>query len=336
MNQEDAVTNAAAEGQGAVLDIDRTLLSCRAAWGGSDLRAADGWPWSWLAPAWRARLRAIQSPDDLTGRRESLGLLRRSHRLQGRAQPAAVHPSWYARALQHESPAVRQLIATRGLLKACAAVSAASPATAAGATARQEPGSDDRCCAPPEVAAWVLALWTERLVGGEPVGTDEPPVIVAIASLPSRRLYRLAHAAGLVKAVLARDTSGLCGDRPSDRRRVDWLREQYLLLLGPRERQPQSWARSELARPTVAAVAGRHRRLATLGLFTLARLLEGCQPYRVRWALQHLPYPISKRIGTLLAQSRSVKEPIRALEASILKTAWGRLAIEGQVAIEHP
>lgn len=336
MNQEAAETSAATEDRGA-LDIDRTLLCCLAAWGGSDdLRGEDNWPWKWLAPAWRDRLRATQDRGDLAGSREALSRLRWSHRLQIRPRPDTVHPSWYARALQDESPAVRQWIATRGLSKASAMVSAAPPVTAAGAEGRIEPSSDTHLGAPPEIAGWVLALWTERLVGGEPLGTDDPPAIVALAGLSSRQLYRLAYSAGLAKAVLAGNNSGLCAQRPSDLHRADWLRQQYLLLFGPRERQPQSWARRELARPTVDAVAGRHRRLATLGLFTLARLLEGCQPYRVRWALQHLPYPISKRIRTLLAQSRGVKEPVRALEATILKIAWRRLVIEGQVAIEHP
>jgi hypothetical protein len=247
-----------------------------------------------------------------------------------------VHPSWFARALEEESPSVRQWIATHGLLKACAGVVATPPATATGRAEPNEPGGDNRVCASPEVAGWVLALWTERLVGGEPVQADEPPVIVALASLSSRQLYRLAHAAGLAKAVLAGVSSGLSGNRPIDRQRVAWLRDQYLFLLGPRQKQPQSWACSELARPIVAGDVGRHRRLATLGLITLARLLGGCQPYRVRWALQHVPYPISKRIRTIMVQSRGVKGPIRALEATILKTAWGRLVIEGHLAIEHP
>jgi hypothetical protein len=336
MNQDAAVNDSAGEGSGAVLNADRAIICCLAAWGGSDSGAEGTYPWRWFAPAWRARLLATKNRDNLPGPREALSLLRRSHRLQGRAQPAAVHPGWYARALQDESPAVRQWIATRGLVKTGATLSAAPAATTAVATEPNEPGGDHRFCASPEVAGWVLTLWTERLLGGEPVGADEPPVIVALASLSSRRLYRLAHAAGLAKAVLAGDTSGLSGDRSIDRQRVAWLRDQFLRFLGPQERQPQSWARTDLARPIVTGQAGRHRRLATLGLITLARLLEGCQPYRARWALQHVPYPISKRIRALLAQNRGVKAPVRALEATILKTAWQRLAIEGQIAIEHP
>jgi len=55
----------------------------------------------------------------------------------------------------------------------------------------------------PAVAGWVPSLSTERLVGGEPVRSDEPPVIVALAALSSRELYRLSHATGQAKAVLA-------------------------------------------------------------------------------------------------------------------------------------
>jgi hypothetical protein len=299
------------------------------------LRADDAWPWKWFAPAWRTRLRATKSPDNVPGSQEALSLLRRSHQLQGRVNPAAVHSSWYTRALQDESPAVRRWIATRGLAGAGTAVSGLPPATMADATGPNELASDNVFRASPEVAGWVRALWTERLVGGEPLGADEPPVIVATASLSSRQLYRLAYAAGLAKAVLAGVTSRLSGDRPIDRQRIAWLRDHYLLLLGPQERHPHSWARSELARPAVVEQAGRHRRLATLGLITLGRLLVGCQPYRVRWALQHVPYPITKRIRMLMAQSRGIKTPVRALEAMILKTAWERLVIEGHIAIEH-
>ena len=89
---------------------------------------------------------------------------------------------------------------------------------------------------------------------------------------------------------------------------------------------------------------GRHRRfLATLGLNTLARLLAGCEPYRVRWALQHLPYPIAKRIRSLMPSTSQGdwRTTILSLEAAVLEgRPWHRLDLErgmpGRIPMRAP
>ena len=57
--------------------------------------------------------------------------------------------------------------------------------------------------ASPEVASWVLALWTERLVGGEAGRADDPPAIALLVRLSPRAGYRVCRMAGLCKLILA-------------------------------------------------------------------------------------------------------------------------------------
>jgi hypothetical protein len=67
----------------------------------------------------------------------------------------------------------------------------------------------------------------------------------------------------------------------------------------------------------------------------MARLLADCDPFRVRWTLQHLPYAIAKRIRSLmtLAPKRSVA--VARLDSLLLKAAWDRLTLEGRVTMAH-
>ena len=57
--------------------------------------------------------------------------------------------------------------------------------------------------AAPEVASWVMALWTERLVGGEAERADDSPAIIVLARLSPRAGYRLCRLAGFCKLILA-------------------------------------------------------------------------------------------------------------------------------------
>ena len=158
----------------------------------------------------------------------------------------------------------------------------------------------------PEVRAWVLALWAERLVGGEPVRGDEPPAIVAIAGPTPIARFRLFQLAGLAKVVLADpDSTGTEG--PLDGERLAWLSER----LGPRRptRPGLGQARPPGDRPGRQPERAQPRRC--LGLATVARLLADCDPFRVRWALQHLPYPIAKRIRSLMPAPGSGPPPSR-------------------------
>ncbi len=79
----------------------------------------------------------------------------------------------------------------------------------------------------------------------------------------------------------------------------------------------------------------RHR-AARLGVLTLARLLANCEPFRLRWALQHWPYPTAKLIRSLMPSAAERSELLVEWESLILKTAWDRLNLEGKVACPWP
>jgi hypothetical protein len=81
----------------------------------------------------------------------------------------------------------------------------------------------------------------------------------------------------------------------------------------------------------VAKVPHRHRP-ARLGLQTVARLLADCEPFRVRWAMQHWPYPIAKIIRSLMPAPGQLSAPLLEGESLILKTAWDRLNVEGKLS----
>ncbi|QEH37978.1 hypothetical protein OJF2_65740 [Aquisphaera giovannonii] len=232
----------------------------------------------------------------------ALRRLRAAHRAQARPDLGRVHPSWLERALQDESPSVRRLVRDGG------------PARS-------------------EAAAWALALWTERLVGGEPPDPSEPAAILALAGLPPSGLYRLVVLAGIAKVALAGDPRGMLAGRPAWAARGDWFASRLGGALGEGEGRPRAWAARDIeASPRAAArtvaEAGPRRGLASLGLVTLARLLSACDPHRVRWALQHVPYPVAKRLRGLMAASPEVAAGVRDIETLILESARERSAQE--------
>jgi hypothetical protein len=182
-----------------------------------------------------------------------------------------------------------------------------------------------------EVVAWVLALWTERLVGGEPVCHDEPPVIIALAGLSNLERYRLCQVAGLAKMTLAGGLESMTAARPTVQARSEWLDGTLKSL----DARAQEWAHLEMQVLAGAEFSPR-RRLALMGLATLARLLADCDPFRTRWTLQHLPYPIAKRIRSLMPRPQRRSIGVSSLESLLLKTAWKRLSLEKRITLEHP
>jgi hypothetical protein len=276
----------------AVLNADLAFLLCLDAWGLSEPASSNRSPRRWLDSRWHDRLDDARSKLGPRDAEHALDLLRLSHRYQGRADPGRIHPSWWTRALQEESPAVRRFIALHGPAHLRAATHAVPDIGPEGIES-QPPD--------PTVAGWILSLLTERLVGGEPVWSDEPPAIVALAALSSRQLYRLCHATGQAKAA-----------------------------------PPQAWAQHDLHGPRGTEGLGKRRRLASLGLSTIARLLAECEPYRVRWALQHIPYPVAKRIRSIMSGAANVSDQVRRLESTVLQAAWTRLTLENRLSVRCP
>lgn len=64
-------------------------------------------------------------------------------------------------------------------------------------------------------------------------------MIVALAALSSRELYRLSHATGQAKAVLAGDPDGIVASRPLDGERKRWFRDLFANQFGPGECGPR-------------------------------------------------------------------------------------------------
>ena len=252
--------------------------------------------------------------------------LLRDHQASARFDPARVHPTWFARILAAESPAVQALVTAR----------VTGPVRAALDRRRTAPEIAGRVVesANPAAMAWALTLWTERLVGDVDESPNDPPVIVALSQFSFRDQLRLAKAIGQAKLAFA---IGGMAPGPSveaaarisaiDRVRIAFFRR----IIGEPDSRLVPLARAEFE----SIETDRRWKFAAVGLLTVARLLKGSDPHRVRWAIQHLPYPIAKRFGKLAASHNSGSKalPFRAVQAWeswIMEAAWARLLSEGR------
>ena len=217
--QERLVDQPASDAPCAVLNADLALLLCLEAWGFPELASVEPFP---LA---LAGFPVARSPGrcPAEARPARCGACTRSAAKfppfpmpgrTGRDPLDLVDPR-----LQDESPAVRRFLALHGPAQLTAAARE-GPGRGVEAVKSQDPD--------PAVAGWVLSLATERLVGGEPVRSDEPPMIVALAALSSRELYRLCYATGQAKIVLAGDPDDILASRPLDGQRKRWFHDPVL------------------------------------------------------------------------------------------------------------
>lgn len=282
-----------------------------AVWGPSP----DALTWDRLDPAWLDRLQAALDSEaienDAAQAREAL---RREHAAEVRPDPRHVHESWWIRALQGESPAVSR------------AVIAQTPPPIGPALQRHFQFSEtdletDRP-AHPEALRWALTLWSERLVGGPDAGTNDQPVIVALTGLDRRDLRRLIVACGLAKlACQEREPAGLRG---RDRERFNHFRERF-------STNDPRLARLAWQDQDDRGKAPLRHDPARLGLSTIGRLLTRVEPYRARWALQHLPYPVARqtrvRLGRRDDETVSSADLI-AWESTIFQAALERIEQE--------
>lgn len=308
---------------------DRALLWSLKAWRGS----VDERYWKRFQPAWRERLepgwefinRASDSTDSsLDAAAESIrSRLAAEHAGEARLDLSSVHPSWWIRALKGESAAVQR------------AVAAASPESIRSIIVKRlglDPASivPDRK-ADPRVVACVCTLWTERLLAGPAVNETDPPVIAAIAGLRPTDLVRVLTLAGLCKiAYLGKPP----GAKPGETRRAARRRERMLdfRTQWTEKGSFQTAEIGELVKRDAGAsktAAGR-RAIVHLGLTTIARLLAIAEPYRVRWALQRLPYDSAKPIRGLMKLDLPgvSRGDLIALEHRVLVTALRRLESE--------
>jgi hypothetical protein len=282
-----------------------------------------------LEPARAKRLQAIWNDWSAAGatpdRQEALEALGRAHQATARIDVTRIHPTWWARALQEESPGVQRVVAT----------SAPELVRRSVADALLLDSGDMATARPvhPEVKDWVLALWTERLVGGEPDRPDAPPVIHSFSRLTPREGYLLCRMIGIAKGAVISQVPAARAPRIADRERWDWLRAR-LESLGD-EILRTSW--NDLRSARAARLHGRHV-AARVGIITIARLLAAAEPVQVRWAIQHWPYPIAKLLRSLMSEHEQCpfSEFLERSEPFVLKTAWDRLTLEKRVPIPWP
>jgi hypothetical protein len=308
---------------GDLNESDRILLQALRAWG------VPSRLWDRLEPAWGARLRAAWDRGLVAtgpGAREPSSAradLGRDHRAAARVDPVRVHPSWWVRALREEAPSVRRIVVA-------AAPESVRNAVQTGLLLDNDDLRTDR--APdPEALAWVMSLWSERLVGGGPDRADDPPAIVALSRISPRAGYRLCRCAGIAKFVLAGQAAIAHDTTPTGRARAEWFRDR-LAFAGP---EFGAVARHDV-KSFQAAKLSRRRRTARLGLLTIARLLTECEPFRVRWALQHWPYTIAKLTRSLMTVDAKRSSVVAQVESQVLKTAWDRLNLEERLRMAWP
>lgn len=286
---------------------DQALVAALAAWGG-----VEALPLLRRFGAQRAReLAGALMPDPQS---EPLERLRRDREAQFDHDPRRVHPSWYVRALAEESPAVRRLVVS-------ASPEPLRTSLLRGLGLSADDIAPDRAV-DPEARRAALALWTERLVGDVPGRVDDPPVVGALSTLGPVALYRLARLCGLAKRSIVRGAT-ILASRPLMDARLAAFRA---VLDGPNDPRLVQLVANEWA---ATESLGRHR-LAGFGLATLGRLLARADSYRVRWALQHVPYPIAKRLRIAASRPEASVRKVLDLEARILDTARDRLRREGR------
>jgi hypothetical protein len=299
---------------------DRALLHAWRAWGRDDDHL-----WSRFEPAWAERIRAGAATSEGSGAEatSSREWLRREHAAEARADLSRVHPTWWIRGLREESPAVQLAVAAFAPPSIREAVKAGLAPDEGNLAAGRPPH--------PEALTWALALWTERLVGGPAVRPDDPPAIAALTRLDRHSQLRLIATVGLAKlaVALAEDdpespSHASEGLRPRERERLALFRRN----LGPTEPRMVRMARLDL----VAARTGEPV-LPRLGLTTIGRLLAAAQSHRVRWALQHLPYPVAKYVRSRMALANALMSgpTLVAWESRVFQAACSRLRDEGRL-----
>lgn len=275
-------------------DPATALALAAAAWGADALET--------LGPEWTpSRPLSRVAPAD------ALQALKTAHAAGQWCDLEHVHDSWIARALADESPAVRR-IALRGLPPARRARLGAELGVA-----EADLEGDHR--PHPDLARWVETAWAELLVGDLPLGPEDPEVLQVLTRWDSRRLARLLSRIGLAKHACHSDPSAFSAWEPRDQALASWFQS---------EAGEASALVAEVARRDLAQAGGTSAQaLARVGLITVARLLSRVGAQRVRWTLQHLPYPIAKLIRPHMALDRSAVpvEELLAWEGRLFQLA---------------
>lgn len=285
--------------------VDLAALRAAKVWGSSPTDRF----WNLFPPQHRCKLLEAWHELQRESAESARESLRCEHQAQARPDLGRVHPSWWARALQDEPRSVRLAVATH------------LPGELSGALAvenRLDPNSR-RPDFPPQPFALraVLSLWTERLIGDLPNRPDDPPVVAALTLLNAGEIARMIRAVGLAKRSLSAIRSG---DNPD---RLKRLREK----LG--DLDPRAVLIAQRDSQTVEGVGARSD--SRLGLLTFARLLRLADPYRTRWALQHIPYPTARSIRKLMDREPPRTPVLARWETQFLRAGWLELKDSGRI-----
>ncbi len=287
---------------GTISPSDQALLAAFAAWAGTEEPAL-------LLRLGHQRARMLLEAKRTVSSVDPITSLQASHKAQITADPSRVHPSWYVRALQDESPAVQRSVA-EAAEEPLRSILLRELRLAAAELKPDRPPD-------PEVLQMAQTLWTERLVGDLPSRDDDPPAINALVCLSERRLYQLHRLMGLAKLSMLADLDREQFGR-ANRSRLHHFAGR---LAGPIDPRLTRLARNDW---TASQPFGRHA-LAGLGLTTLGRLLGQADPHRLRWALQHRPYSIAKRLRVAASQPQAMVKAVIAWEGRFLDLALERL-----------
>lgn len=244
-----------------------------------------------------------------------LTALREAHAAQTRPDLSRVHPSWFGRALQGEPESVR--------LATIAALPEAYASSFAGA---QNPPAAGRPAHPPALCA-VEALWSERLVGDLESRDDDPPVVVLLAGFDVPKTTRMLQNVGLLKASVA--PAGLTSLGLSDEDSERALR----LLNHLKTSDPRLEELAARDVTTALAVSSGTSAVLRLGLTTVARLLPTADPYRARWALQHVPYTTARTVRSLASPPGRRFPVLTMLETSLVRAAWSYALQRGSISM---
>ena len=267
-----------------------------------DRRAELAWAWD------------EQPPED---RRSAFSRLQEEHAAQARPDLSRVHPSLRLRALKEEACVSVRLAVVAALPEAL------REPLYAGLHIEPDHLSPSREFGPRRDPRAVMALWTERLVGDIPERPGEPRVIAALTRFDAGSTARLIHIAGLAKW-------SLTDVKPPEMKPKD--RERYVLFRAAMGAADSRF--HEVAYRDVESIDKESPRPeAALGMITFARLLNAADPHRVRWALQHLPYPTAKSLRLLMGPTARKAPNLARWESDILRAAWDVLQVEGRISI---
>lgn len=260
---------------------DRSLIQAAMVWAPRDSdRIFNRFPGARrdrLRSGWAARL---SRGEDAA---RTLASLQTEAASEARPDPRTVHESWWSRALQDESDAVKAAIRAFAPDPIREALKAEDPDEA-------PPGRP----AHPEALQVALSLWSERLVGGPSLASlDDDPEVLRLVTGDARALARRLARISLAKWAYVLT----CGGPPLKAEAKAKFSDSQKARV---ERFRALWSRpdpraGQLARLDVDHhVTGKPQDLQTLGLVTVARLLATADPHRTRWALQHVPYNLAK------------------------------------------